>query len=142
MNDMNTKEQARLGFNQIRAAVVGGHSVIDSWCELAGMQRGGNAPNVIDGALFCLLHCITAIESSEPLPEIEDPRLQQIFQGGHDVRWAACVQALKSGSKDEIHELVAVMAALIQPKTSQIVFIGNNLPRMESLNHPKGKNNE
>lgn len=122
---MMALDQVNLGFSQIRAAVVGGHSIVDAWCELATMLHNGKTPYVIDGALGCLLYCIVALEKVEPLPGFEDPRLQQIFQGGHTVRLAACSQALKSGDTKELHYLVCSMAGVLQPKTGRFSFFGN-----------------
>lgn len=122
---MKVRDQVKLGFDQIRAAVVGGHDIIEAWLELATMQHNGKTPHSIVGALGCLLLCIVALEKVEPLPKFEDDRLNQILQGGHDVRLAAYMQALNSKDAKELTYLVSAMAVVVQSRITRFSFIGN-----------------
>lgn len=133
---MMMRDQVKLGYGQIRAAVVGGHDIIEAWLELATMLHNGKTPHMIVGALGCLLFCIVALERVEPLPKFEDDRLNQILQGGHTVRLAALMQALNSKDAKELTYLVSAMAVLVQSRIARFSFTGD-VPSVAPAVHPK-----
>lgn len=121
---MTPHDQMILGFNQMRAGFAGKHSIMASWLEIADMQHGGKSPHVIEGALGFLLISIIALENAQPLPELKDPRMQQIFENGHEARLAACLHALRTGNSKELHCLVTALAELLQPTIKHISYTG------------------
>lgn len=120
---MKTAVQLTLGFDQIRAAVVGGHDINEAWGEIPELMGDGERDGVLVGALGCLMFCIEVLERAEPLPEFEGP-LQAFLHGGPAVRHAACTEAAKTKDFKTLCNLVSVMANVIQRNTDRIVFKG------------------
>lgn len=130
---MKQLDQVKLGFSQMRAAISGGHSLVEAFNELAGMTGNGSRPDVVAGGLGCLLVCIEAIERAGQLPELPIPRFHQFLHSGHKSRLSACYKAVKSQDLHTLGELVAVMSMVIEPHGARISF-NNKLPTSNTGN--------
>lgn len=119
---MHWTNQADLGFSQMKAAILGGHSIIDSWCEIAGMMGGGKRVYVLHGGVACLLDCTDVLDEAGLLPEIPD--YHDFLHSGSNYRLAACVKAIDAGDLLALSRLVSVMALCISRYQSHFSFNG------------------
>ena len=62
---MDTSQQIQLGFDQMKAAIAGGHDLFCAFLEAADMTRHGENPHVVSGVLGCFLFCTEAVEQDE-----------------------------------------------------------------------------
>jgi hypothetical protein len=122
---MEQLQQVQLGFNQMRAAVTGGHSLIDAFNEIPTMTRQGACLDVVTGGLGCMLLCIDAIQKVGLLQRIPHPELNEFLHSDHTARLAACKAALGANDFLTLGPLVAVMVLCIEPHCDRLSFAGN-----------------
>lgn len=122
---MDTKSQISLGFDQMKAAVVGGHSIFDAWLELVEFAQIEKIPNVITGAIGCVLFCTRAIEQGGLLPNVESDRYNQFLHSGYEARLKTCLETLECSNWGELGVLVGVMAFAISQHRYRICFKDN-----------------
>lgn len=136
---MNPSQQAKLGFQHMKAALVGGHDLTAAFREIGTDMTGqGTRPFVVTGGLGFLLYCTQAIERAGHLPQIPTPDLSAFIHSGHQGRVSACDAMAKAGNLPGLCRLAATMVACIAPLREFLTMQGD-LPHMESLNHPQGK---
>ncbi|MDB5886602.1 MAG: hypothetical protein JWR74_2773 [Polaromonas sp.] len=121
---MELSTQIDLGFSQMKAAILGGHNLIDAWVELCQMVNSSKAPHAVDGGLGCLLICVEAVERAGLLPEVESPQWSEFLHGGHAHRVSICSKALKVKDYATAGRLVSVLALCIDQHCSKISFKG------------------
>lgn len=119
---MKLLAQVDLGFNQMKAAILGRHNLIDALAELCQMVNTGYAPHAIEGGIGCLLFCVEAIDSNGLLPVIESREWHEFLHGGHAHRLSICIQALKAHDLNRLGQLTAVLTCCIGPHQSRISF--------------------
>ena len=56
-------QNTSLGFDQMRAAIVGGHDIANAFAELMGMAATAKDMSVMQGGFACLLACLRLIET-------------------------------------------------------------------------------
>lgn len=120
---MKVIEQVKLGYDQMKAAIVGGHGLMDAWIEIAGMTGNGKMPHVITGGAGCLLLCTGAIARAGLLPEI--PAYHDFLHAAHGARKSTVSAALKARDLLTLGRLVSVMTICIDLHRSRISFEGN-----------------
>lgn len=139
---MDASQQAKLGFQHMKAALVGGHDLNAAFREIGTDMSGrGKRPFVMTGGLGFLLFCTRAIERAGHLPQIPIPDLNDFLHSGHLGRVSACDAMARAGNWLGLCRQAATMVACIAPLREFLTMQGN-LPHMESLNHPQGKTHE
>ena len=116
--------QVDLGFNQMKAAILGGHNLSEALAELCQMARSSHAPHAIQGGIGCLLFCVEAIDRSGMLPAVENREWHEFLHGGHAQRVSTCTSALKANDWNKLGHLTAVLTNCIDPHRSRISFNG------------------
>lgn len=119
---MELKDQANLGFDQMKAAIVGGHNLSESVREIPGMTGNGERVAVLHGGILCLLYCTHVLDAAGLLPE--NPDFHDFLHSGSQYRLSVCMKAIDAGDLWALFRLLSVMAGCISLYQSRFSFNG------------------
>lgn len=134
---MEPEKQLHLGYDQIKAAVVGRHSLKAAYAEIAEMMQGGALPYVLTGGVCCLLTCTEAIARVVGLPVGDTTKLEAFFRASHAQRLHSCERAQATNDWEALHWMAMAMTACIQPHAGAIRFEGLK-PICDAASAPRG----
>jgi hypothetical protein len=119
-------QNTALGFDQMRAAIVGGHDIADAFAELMGMAATAKDMSVMQGGFACLLACLRLIETHMSIDEVLPGSPMAELLAMSPINRADHVdQLLIANRRSEIASLAAMMIGTIKPFTKSFSFSGS-----------------
>jgi hypothetical protein len=117
-------KQFQLGYEQIKAAVLGGHDLMDAYNEIEDMSDGDERKYVLIGSLGCLAACTGAVSVALGLPKGDTPDEETFFGATCLERQWLLKAASDRGDTAAMQWMAAAMARSIQPHSARITFDG------------------
>jgi len=125
---MNETSQILLGFNLMKAAVIGGHDPSAAWLEALEISNctTNPTPHIWGGAMTCLIFCTDALNKAGLLEGIGVPAEYESFihAANPGDRLKAVTAATQANDSERIGYLGSLMAACVGARQSCITFDG------------------
>lgn len=118
-------QNTALGFDQMRAAIVGGHDISDAFAELLEMTATAKDMSIVQGGFACLLACILLLERQTSIADVPSVSpIAEFLAMGPQERAEHVDQLLIGNSRTEVASLAAHLICILKPMTALYVFKG------------------
>lgn len=113
----------RLGFDQMRAAAVGGHDLGEAFAELMEMAAVSKDMTIVQGGFACLLACVHMIEVHTSVVDVAPGSpIAEFLALSPIARAERADQLLMDNRRSEVAHLAAVLIVFIKPFIALFVF--------------------
>jgi hypothetical protein len=129
---MDYQKQMDLGFDQIKAAVLGHHDIFDAWFEISWDFGSEEKTQYLMGASMCLTACIAVLKREGCLQSVEGSYASEFFELGDEDRAKRITAAADKSDFEHLNRLAFIMARCITPYQGRITFDGY-MPSVEPL---------
>ena len=124
---MDPQSQMILGFDLMRAAIVGGHDLPTAWHEAMDIstRSAQPLPHVWGGALSCLLLCASELDEAGLLAGTEVfGRYGEFLHAGHDARIARVYASTQANDTEALAAMASVLVHAVGPWRERLSFSG------------------
>ena len=106
---MKPLTDAVLGYNQMRAAIAGGHDLVEAWRELGEMVDHCKTRDAVAGGIFCLMGCVDVMDAAGLLPTLGNAEFDLFLGSGSQHRAVEVMALLEASDKVRLGRLTVMM---------------------------------